>query len=202
MAERPQQRQQNRHIVQPQPQPQQVRQLQETASLGDWLQEARKGYVPKTAEQLQREYAVMTFEQLRARAGPPPTVASGDYGGWHAEEETGENGLSFDSAFDFFKQGRGPPPEPMALPCGFRDEGLGDMDGAGGDSKTVSGMARDRYAKWYDVWGTKLTEKWYEEHPRPAPKSKTARPKKTAPQEEPKEMTRVIVNEAGDKSGW
>lgn len=178
----------------------------------DWLkaQQSRYRVVTKTPEELRAEFAAMTFEQLRSRAGPPPNITGGDYGGAFVEAETGENGLIFDTEMRLFKQGRGPPPEPMTGPG--REEGIGGAAAMDGDlkammeaEKSICGGIRDKYAAWYKAWGAKLTNKWYKEHPRPAPKTKTTKPARAVTVEEPKGPSRgtlVAALEVAEQSGW
>ena len=178
----------------------------------DWLraQQSRYKVVAKTPEELKAEIAAMTFEQLRSRAGPPPNITGGDYGGFFVEDETGENGYIFDTEMRLFKQGRGPPPEPMTGPG--REEGIGGAAAMDGDLKamaeaerSIGGGIRAKYSAWYRAWGNKLTNKWYKEHPRPAPKAKSAKPVKTVTVEEPKGPSRgalVATLDVAEQSGW
>ena len=90
----------------------------------------------------------------------------------------------FDGRMNSFKRGQDAPPAPLAH--NQDDDSLG--------TRNVKA-----YGKWYAAWGSKLTEKWNQEHPRLPAKTKTVKPKTV--EEEPKEARRV-VDEAGDKSGW
>ncbi len=181
----------------------------EPLSHTDWLKQQQSRYKPKTAEELQAECATMTFEQLRKRAGPPPNICGGDYGGLLMEAD-GEDGYSFDVSMSLFKQGRGPPPAPMSS---SGDEyvivnALAAMDGvrsAMDGIKSATSVLQGRYASWYASWGKRLATKWYQEHPRTVP-AKVAKPVKptasrTTREEEPKGPCRV-VEEVSEKSGW
>ncbi len=158
----------------------------------DWLrsQQSRYTVVVKTPEQLRAECAVMTFEQLRSRAGPPPNVRAEEFV-WSSEgcapDDTGGSDKTlFDSRMGAFKRGQGPPPGPL-------DHNQRDFEGS---NKRVNA-----YSEWYAAWGMKLWNKWYQEHPRPVAKPKTTKPKKTEA-DEPKNTWRVITEEVSEKSGW
>jgi hypothetical protein len=162
-------------------------------SHADWLraQQNRYTHTVKTAEQIRAECAAMTFEQLRSRAGPPPTVFACEFV-WAAEgcrpdEVNDPENSMFDGRIVAFKRGQGPPPAPLAH---------NQRDDTGMANKNVNA-----YAKWYVAWGSKLTEKWYHEHPRPVA-AKTAKSAKSNTVEESKGPSRVIEEDAGDKSGW
>lgn len=164
----------------------------ESQSHLDWLkaQQSRYTVVTKTPAQLKAEIATMTFEQLRARAGPPPNVRADEFV-WSAEgcapDDTGNSDKTvFDSNMCAFKRGQGPPPGPL-------DHNQRDYEG--------SNARVNAYDAWYKMWGAKLWNKWYEEHPRPVPKPKTTKPKKTVT-EEPKTTWRVVTAEVCEKSGW
>ena len=164
----------------------------ESQSHLDWLraQQTRYTAVTKTPEQLKAEFAVMTFEQLRARAGPPPNVCADEFV-WSSEgcapDDTGNPDKTvFDSNMGAFKRGQGPPPGPL-------EHNQRDYEG--------SNARVNAYSKWYSAWGVKLWNKWYEEHPRHAPMPKTTKPKKTVV-EETKTSWRVVTEEVSEKSGW
>ena len=126
-----------------------------------------------------------TFEELRRRAGPPPTVAGCNFvsGGGEGDSGGGEE-ASFDSDFSLFKQGRCPPPMPLQ-----------------NDTRTDAvNAAVVRYKAWYASWGPALHRAWAAEHP---PKTKTvAKPKPVISEPEPEYVPKRQVEEAGDKSGW
>jgi hypothetical protein len=159
----------------------------------DWLRAQQSLYtaVTKTPEQLKAEFAAMTFEQLRARAGPPPNVRAEEFV-WSAEgcapdDVGGTDKTIFDSNLCAFKRGQGPPPAPL-------DHNQRDYEG--------SNARVNAYSKWYTMWGVKLWNKWYEEHPRPAPVQKTTKPKKIVAEEPTKQSWRVVTEEVSEKSGW
>ncbi len=161
----------------------------------DWLraQQSRYTAVIKTPEQLRAECAAMNFEQLRARAGPPPNVRAEEFV-WSAEgcapDDTGGTDKTlFDSNLAAFKRGQGPPPGPL-------DHNQRDFEGS---NKRVNA-----YCEWYTAWGTKLWNKWYEEHPRPIPKGHTAPKPKPKPKTETAEpvIPRRVLEDVGEKSGW
>jgi hypothetical protein len=162
----------------------------ESLSHADWLktQQSRYTHTVKTAEQFRAEYAAMTFQQLRTRAGPPPTVRAEDFvwaaAGCRPDEAADAEHTLFDGRMSSFKRGEGAPPAPLAH--NQRGDSLGTMN--------VSA-----YTKWYAAWGAKLNEKWNQEHPRLPTKTKTVKPK---PVEEETKESRRVAEEAGDKSGW
>ena len=157
----------------------------------DWLraQQSRYTHVIKTPEQLRTECAAMNFEQLKARAGPPPNVRAEEFV-WSSEgcapDDTGGiDKTFFDSRLGSFKRGQGPPPGPL-------DHNQRDFEGS---NKRVKA-----YCEWYGAWGTKLWNKWYEEHPMPLAKPKP----KTRTVTETKEpiIPRRVLENVGEKSGW
>jgi hypothetical protein len=127
-----------------------------------------------------------TFQDLRRRAGPPPTVAGCNFVSGCAEGDSGGGEqASFDTDFTLFKQGRCPPPAPL------RDDSHTD----------AVNSAVARYKAWYASWGPALHRAWAAEHP---PKTKTAfkaKPAYIAPPE-PEYIPKRQVEEAGEKSGW
>lgn len=178
--------------------------------LNDWLREARKGYVPKTPEQIRAECLSMNYEQLRKRAGPPPAVTSDDFGG--AWEQGGEGvGAavcnSFDENLRFFKLGRGPPPEPLEFDG--RDEGhCADLEAAvDGDYTSyvpsASSVRRSAYNTWYSTYGARLAWLWAAEH---QATTRSAPPKRTERRQEQKppsvSQLAALAAQIGDKSGW
>ncbi len=178
----------------------------EDASMAEWLRQARKGYVPKTPEQIREECLQMNFEQLRSRAGPPPTICGDDYGGFFVEAETGDNGGIFNTSMWLFKQGKGAPPAPMQGP--ERDDGsaldaemaaLGDSKSQ--DTKSITKMRRDRYSQWYRQWGERLTYLWNKEHPT-APLQQKKTTLRREEEEKPKGPSRYLLTEPCEKSGW
>ena len=153
--------------------------------------------VPKTPEQIRAEYAAMNFDQLRARAGPPPTVSGCDYYNNGAGEgnSDGAEKYNFDSSIGLFKMGRGAPPAPL-------------IDNNRPDARAPGVIA---YHKWYSLWGNKLTTQWYKEHPRATPIKKdrtsppaTTRDTYTAPTAPtaPTVPKRPLVDLVTEKSGW
>jgi hypothetical protein len=132
-----------------------------SADLAAWRSSVATA-APKTAEQIRAEYAAMNFEQLRARAGPPPTVSGCDYYNNGAGEgnSDGAEKYNFDSSIGLFKQGRGAPPAPL-------------LDNNRPEARAPGVIA---YGKWYSLWGNKLTTQWYKEHPRATPIKKTSPP--------------------------
>jgi hypothetical protein len=71
------------------------------------------------------------------------------------------------------------------------------------DTTDASSANLNRYGEWYSAWGSKLKQKWLQEHPRAVP---IAKPKNTktvsrAAHEEPKGPCRV-VEEVSEMSGW
>lgn len=155
---------------------------------------------PKTPEQIRAEYAAMNFDQLRARAGPPPTVFGCDYYNNGAGEgnSDGAEKYNFDSSMGLFKQGRGAPPLPL-------------IDNNRSDARAPGVTA---YHKWYSLWGAKLTTQWYKEHPRATPinkERKTSPPTTTASitasttastTTAPTAPRRAQVAAVAEKSGW
>lgn len=118
----------------------------------EWLREAQSRYVAKTPAQIRAEFQAMTFEQLRTRAGAPPTVSSSDYyDPSHGEDNSGGGeGWAFDNEFnEFRRKGTCAPPYPLynyvthpeAVPAGV-----------------------PAYDKWFSEWGALLRKKWKEEH--------------------------------------
>ncbi len=130
--------------------------------------------------------ALPTFEELRRRAGPPPTVAGCNFvsGGGEGASGGGEE-ASFDSDFSLFKQGRCPPPMPL-------------LDDTRSDAVSSAVV---RYKAWYASWGPALHRAWAAEHP---PKTKIKPTIKTnmIAEPEPEYVPKRQVEEAGDKSGW
>lgn len=114
----------------------------------DWLREAQKGYVAKTPQQMQAERAAMNFQQLRAAAGAPPSVAGCEfYDPAHGHDNSGgAEQAHFDSCLSDFKKGLCPPPFPM-------------YDASHPDA-TASGVRA--YNKWFAQWGNLLHKKWKE----------------------------------------
>ena len=166
-----------------------------TLSHSDWLraQQSRYTAVIKTPEQLRVECAAMNFEQLKARAGPPPNVRAEEFV-WSSEgcapDNTGGTDKTlFDSRLGAFKRGQGAPPGPL-------DHNQRDFEGS---NKRVKA-----YCEWYGAWGEKLWRKWYEEHPLPIPKGHTASKPKPKPKTETTEpvIPRRVLEDVGDKSGW
>ena len=193
-------------IAERRPQPQQPQpEPQEPASLSDWLREARRGYVPKTPEQIRAEFMALDYKKLCQRAGPPPPITSNEYGGvW--EQDGGDGCVSVTALFDedlrLFKRGIGAPPAPLFYNGDDEDEA-----GDGVSAAVYVGPSRDQqlrsaYASWYAQWGELIKRKWIEEHPELATKSKSKpQPKKVAQVEEPKGPSRVI-EDVSEKSGW
>ncbi len=126
-----------------------------------------------------------TFEDLRRRAGPPPTVAGCNFVSGASEGASGGGEeASFDSDFSFFKLGRCPPPMPL------HDDTRSDAVNA----------AVVRYKAWYASWGPALHRAWAAEHP---PKTKTvAKAKPVVIAAEPEYVPKRQVEDAGIQSGW
>jgi hypothetical protein len=147
---------------------------------------------PKTAEQIRAEYAAMNFEQLRTRAGPPPTVAGCDYHDIGAGEgrSDGAEKYNFDSSLSLFKQGRGPPPAPL-------------IDNNRPEARAIGVTA---YQKWWSAWGNKLSTQWYKEHPRavgsPYYKKPSTPPKPVVLNNTVSAPKRPEVEIVTEKSGW
>jgi hypothetical protein len=157
----------------------------------DWLAQARKGYTPKTAQEIKAELDNMTFKQLHARAGPPPTVSGCSF--FNVQDGEGNSGgarnESFDSSLYLYKKMQGPPPIPLD-----HDKTQSDWEGLGG--KDVKA-----YCRWYDEWGTRLTIQWKKEHSMPELPKKTTVRTTTIKKEEDIKINRNIPD-AGPKSGW
>ena len=157
----------------------------------DWLrqQQARFTVNTKTPEQIAAELANMTFEQLRARAGPPPSVDSSCFI-WATDgvmcDDADPNRSSFDYRFSDFKKGMGPPPAPLPHNC--RD-----------DDGMFNGPAI-AYNKWWSAWGERLNRKWNAEHP-VALKKPVKTPVTIKQEEKPKGPSRII-EEVSSQSGW
>ena len=178
--------------------------------LNDWLREARQGYVPKTPEQIRAECLSMNYEQLRKRAGPPPSVTSDDYGGAREQGGEGVGGsicASFDENLRFFKLGRGAPPEPLCFDG--RDGGeCADLEAAvDGDYsshvRSAASVRRSAYNTWYSTYGARLAWLWAAEH---QTTTRSAPPKRTERREaqKPVLLSHLVAHapDAGDKSGW
>ena len=189
-----------------------------TQSHADWLREQQSRYkvVIKTPAQIKAEFDAMTFEQLKARAGPPPPITSDDYGGVHEQGGEGEGPrvcIRFDGDIRFFKQtpSRCPPPQPL----GFNGRDDGEWAGDGETVEVYLGpsagqKARAAYDDWYRQWGKRLRAKWYAEHPEQIPKSERSAPKpkpkiREANVEERTEPSRGALAAAAEvaaNSGW
>jgi hypothetical protein len=180
-------------------------------SLADWLAESRKGYVPKTPEQIRIECLSMNYAQLKARAGPPPPISSDDFGGVWEQGGEGEGAracISFDESIKCFKKGYGPPPEPLSFDG--RDEPVVNaalaMEGVVVViDKSESGKRRAAYASWYSQWGRRLRELWAADHA--VPVKKKLPPRRSYHDEENKEPSRGALAAAAaevvsEKSGW
>jgi hypothetical protein len=159
----------------------------------DWLKEQQSRYTHavKTPAELAAELATMSFEQLRLRAGPPPTVRAEQFvwstEGCRADDAGGPDHAMFDGRMSAFKKGLDAPPDP--LPHNQRDDdGLANKD-------------VNAYKKWFAAWGNKLHQKWLLEHPRApvAPKPKTTKPKTSTTEPCP---PRRVLEEVGENSGW
>jgi hypothetical protein len=179
--------------------------------LNAWLREARVGYVAKTPEQIRAECLSMNYEQLRKRAGPPPTICSDDYGGVWEQGGEGEGAhvcTSFDEGLRLFKRGNGPPPAPLQFDG--RDDGgwAGDGDGPAvytGPSKQQK--LRAAYSEWWSQWGYRLAYLWQAEKLGNHSTHKKLPPVRRVREEEYKEPTRgqlaaALSAHVSDKSGW
>jgi hypothetical protein len=177
-------------------------------SLADWLREARQGYVPKSRAEIAAELATLNYDQLRKRAGPPPSITSEEYGGVHEQGGEGEGArvcVSFDESLRLFKQGHGGPPEPLCFDG--RDDGEVICDGIAAEVYVGLSKAqklRRAYSAWYAQWGARLNYLWRAEHPQLQKTTATTKPKpKPQPKiAEPEYIPRRILEEASDKSGW
>jgi hypothetical protein len=171
----------------------------------DWLKKAQKGYVAKTPEQIRQECLSMNYDQLKIRAGPPPSVSSDDYGGvWEqgGEGEGGRTCILFDENLRLYKQGRCPPPVPLFF--GGHDEPIVDaalaMDGVVKVlSKSPSAIKREAYASWYEQWGKRLRFLWEKDHTVHTTKKPV---QKRVEEEKPKGPSRFLVEEVSPHSGW
>ncbi len=160
----------------------------------DWLKEQQSRYthVVKTREELAAELSTMSFEQLRKRAGPPPSVCADEFV-WSAEgcrpDDAGDsNTTMFDGRLDSFKKGLGPPPAPLP-------HNQPDYEG--------SNRRVNAYIAWYAQWGTVLSRAWVTEHPhitKPATKPKPKTYNKTQP--EPDYVPKRVLVEVSEMSGW
>jgi hypothetical protein len=175
--------------------------------LQSWLREAQRGYVAKTPDQIRQECLSMNYSQLRTRAGPPPNITSDDYGGAWEQGGEGEGGrvcALFDDDLRLYKQGRCPPPAPLAFTG--RDDGdicaSEAMEGKVKATKTAAAQRRETYANWFSIYGERLRWMWAAEHPSGPVKRLPPVQRK---QEEYKEPTRGQLAAAAvvsDKSGW
>jgi hypothetical protein len=158
----------------------------EPQSHADWLrsQQSRYTHTVKSAEQIRAECAALSFAELIRRAGPPPTVSACEFvwaSGGVMCEDTEADKTMFDGRLADYRRGMGPPPAPLAH-----------------RSPSSPVLA---YEKWYAASGKRLTEKWYQEHPRAMATKTTKTAPKPAPVVEETKSVRV-AEEAGDKSGW
>jgi hypothetical protein len=167
----------------------------------DWLreQQARAITTIKTPEQRKAELASLTFQELRARAGPGPAVDGFDF--W--SEECGHSEtqgrayaaqLNFSSDLtNYRKNGSCPPPPPLDYTSTFADWA------AGGRQKAAA------YEEWYNMWGKLLVAKWHQEHPlrlttpsaRVTSVAVPSRPVNVTDESPPRRP--IIIT---DKSGW
>jgi hypothetical protein len=116
--------------------------------LAAWRSSVGTSYV-KTQEQLRAEYASMTFEQMRTRAGPPPNVSGCEFQDSSAREDRSGGGAEydFDVSLSMFKKGQGPPPVPLY-----------------DDSRPEARMANvTKYIIWWNNWGNRLVTLWHKE---------------------------------------
>ncbi len=157
----------------------------EPQSHADWLraQQSRYTHAVKSAEQIRAECAALSFAELARRAGPPPTVSSCEFvwasGGVVCDDNDADKTL-FNGRLTDYRRGMGPPPAPPA--------------------HTSASSAVLAYVKWYAASGKRLTDKWYQEHPR----ALTTKPTKSAPKPAPVAESKPVrvVETASDKSGW
>jgi len=127
----------------------------------EWLREQQSRYIPKTPEQIRAEFMGMTFEQLRIRAGPPPSGHASDYyDPSHGEGNSGgAEEFAFNAEFnEFRRRGTCAPPYPLYNYI-THPEAVPESVPA--------------YAKWFSEWGTLLRKKWKEEHSSHQPAKKT-----------------------------
>ncbi len=178
-------------------------------SLAEWLAASRRGYVPKTPEQIRAECLSMNYAQLKARAGPPPPVCSDDFGGVWEQGGEGEGAracISFDESIKCFKKGYGPPPEPLLFDG--RDDGNVVGDGIAPEvylGPSVAQQKRAAYRDWYSQWGRRLRELWAADHA--VPIKKKLPPRRSYREDENKEVSRGALAAAAaevicEKSGW
>lgn len=161
-------------------------------SVSDWLREARQGYVPKTPEQVRAECLSMNFEQLRLRAGPPPTVRAEQFvwatEGCRPDEINDPENTMFDSRMGAFKKGQGAPPAP--LPHNQRDD-----DGH-------ANAPIKAYRAWYSQWGERLYYLWRTEHPVAPIKKKLLPTRRPEEEKAPSRGALAAAADVGEKSGW
>lgn len=165
--------------------------LDDVKSPLEWLRQAQKGYVAKTKEDLIAELDSMNFNQLRMRAGPPPTVSGCDfYNPSHGEGNSGGDVCAdFDEGFRMFKKGLCAPPEPL-----YHAEGMSD-------ALTTANKNVKAYQRWYSEWGYRLTQVWKKENTIKNTKN-IQKEKKVDTPLPVKKSNRILPEIPAEKSGW
>lgn len=170
-----------------------------TQSHQEWLreQQSRATTTVKTPEQRRAELASLTFQQLRARAGPGPACDGFDF--WteqcnhtEAQGQAYAAQLNFSSELtNYRKYGSCPPPAPLDYTTTFADWA------ATGRHKAAA------YEEWYNLWGKLLLTKWQSERRTapPTPSRSHVMPTQRVRDPTPPPITRVIPT-IPDKSGW
>lgn len=169
-----------------------------TQSHHAWLreQQARVATTIKTPEQRRAELATLTFQQLRSRAGPGPSVDGFDF--WSQECEHTESSssvyaaqLTFSSDLNNYrKNGSCPPPRPLNYTTTFADF-------------VASGRPKAAlYEEWYNQWGKLLRAKWGQERGLTDTNKKQQQRTTTVEAAPPNPTPARLIPLPTEKSGW